>query len=135
MIILINKKLGKYEKYAIIVLIIAIIIRFSLIPVYTVSGDACLHLSASKFIGENAKITLFDPLGRDEPFWAPPLFHIIASIFYLIFSPINGELGLKLIAPLFGSGALVLSYLILKRFLNERALFYSILFISLTIAF
>ena len=130
MITLINKKLGKYEKYALIVLIIAIIFRFSLIPIYTVSGDACLHLSASKFIGENAKIPLFEPIGRDEPFWAPPLFHIIASAFYLIFSPINGELGLKLVAPLFGSGTLVLSYLILKRFLNEKALFYSILFMS-----
>ncbi|MAE42306.1 hypothetical protein CMO93_00930 [Candidatus Woesearchaeota archaeon] len=125
-----NINLNKYEKYALITIIIAIIIRFSLIPIYTVSGDACWHFSVSKFIGENVQIPLSEPLGRDEPFWAPPLFHVIAALFSSIFSIFGSEFGLKLIAPLFGSMTLIASYLILKKFLNEKALFYSILFIS-----
>jgi 4-amino-4-deoxy-L-arabinose transferase-like glycosyltransferase len=120
------KKLGKYEKYAIIVIILAIIIRFSLIAVYAVSGDACWHFSVSKFIGNNMSIPLSEPLGRDEPFWAPPLFHIVASFFYQLF----GDGGLKLISPIFGSLALVMSYMILRKFLNGKALFYAVLFLS-----
>jgi 4-amino-4-deoxy-L-arabinose transferase-like glycosyltransferase len=125
-----NKKPAKYEKYAIIILIIAIIIRFSLIPIYSPSGDACWHFSASKFIGNNVQIPLFDNIGRDEPFWAPPLFHIIAALFSSVFSVFGSGFGLKLISPLFGSMSLIVSYLILKKFLNEKALFYSILFLS-----
>jgi 4-amino-4-deoxy-L-arabinose transferase-like glycosyltransferase len=125
-----NKKLGKYEKYAIIVIILAIIIRFSLIAIYTVSGDACWQFSVSKFIGNNMQSPLSEPLGRDEPFWAPPLFHIIASLFSSIFSVFGSEFGLKLVSPLFGSMSLIVSYLLLKKFLDEKALFYSILFLS-----
>ena len=128
--ILPNKKLGKYEKYVIIVIILAIIIRFSLISIYTVSGDACWHFSVSKFIVNNMQIPLSEPLGRDEPFWAPPLFHIIASLFSSILSVFGSSFGLKLISPLFGSMSLIVSYLLLKKFLNEKALFYSILFLS-----
>src|SRR3989338_2515937 len=128
--ILPNKKLGKYEKYVIIVIILAIIIRFSLISIYTVSGDACWHFSVSKFIVNNMQIPLSEPLGRDEPFWSPPLFHIIASLFSSILSVFGSSFGLKLISPLFGSMSLIVSYLLLKKFLNEKALFYSILFLS-----
>ena len=127
---LLNKKLGKYEKYTIIVLIIAIVIRFALVSLYTVSGDACWYFSISKFIGNNMQIPLFEPLGRDEPFWAPPLFHIIAALFSSIFSIFGSDFGLKLISPLFGSLSLIVSYLILKKFLSEKALFYGILLMS-----
>ncbi len=124
------KRLDKYTKLAIIVIILAIIMRFSLISLYTVSGDACWHFSVSRFIGDNAQIPLFEPLGRNEPFWAPPLFHIIAALFSSIFSVFGSDFGLKLVAPLFGSMSLIVSYLILRKFLNEKALFYSILFMS-----
>jgi 4-amino-4-deoxy-L-arabinose transferase-like glycosyltransferase len=120
------KNLNKYTKLTIIAIILAIIVRFYLISIYSVSGDACWHFSVSKFMGDNTQIPLSEPLGRDEPFWAPPLFHIVASVFYKLF----GSIGLKLIAPLFGSLALIMSYLILKRFINEKALFYAILFIA-----
>ena len=118
--------LNKYAKLTIIVLLIAIIIRFYLVAISTVSGDACWYFSVSKFIGDHNQIPLFQSLGRDEPFSAPPLFHIVASVFYQLF----GNIGLKLIAPLFGSLTLIVSYLILKKFLNEKASFYAILFIS-----
>ena len=63
------KKLDKYEKYALIAIIIAIILRFSLIGTYAVSGDACWHMSAARFMANNYQIPLFEPIGRDEPFW------------------------------------------------------------------
>ncbi|MBI2135291.1 glycosyltransferase family 39 protein [Candidatus Woesearchaeota archaeon] len=120
------KNLERYEKYALIAIIIAVIVRFSLAGIYSVSGDACWHLSAARFMADSSKIPLFEPLGRDEPFWAPPLFHIIASFSYLLL----GEFGLKIIAPIFGSLALIISYFILRYFLNAKASFYGILFLS-----
>lgn len=120
------KSLSKYEKYALITIIIAIIIRFSLISTYAVSGDACWHFSASRFMAENFKIPLFEGVGRDEPFWPPPLFHFIASFLYLLFE----ENGLKLVAPIFGSLTLIISYFLFRRLVNEKSAFYSIFFLS-----
>src|SRR3989338_7964280 len=119
-----SKKPIDYSKWTFYLIILAIIIRFSLAFIYTVSGDACWHLSAARFISEEGKLPLFDPIGRDEPFWAPPLFHIIAALFYSVL----GDFGLKLVSPLFGSLCLVVGYAILKKFLNERAAFYGMLF-------
>jgi 4-amino-4-deoxy-L-arabinose transferase-like glycosyltransferase len=119
-------KLGKYEKYAVIVIIAAIIFRLFLLSISTISGDACWHFSVSKFIVENHKIPLFESVGRDEPFWAPPLFHFVSSFFYLLF----GEFGLRLVPFLFGSFTVIISYLIFRKYLSERAAFYAILFLS-----
>src|SRR3989338_4544714 len=80
-----SKKPIDYSKWTFYLIILAIIIRFSLAFIYTVSGDACWHLSAARFISEEGKLPLFDPIGRDEPFWAPPLFHIIAAFFGMLF--------------------------------------------------
>ena len=119
-----QKSVGKgtidYRKLTIILLIIAILARFCLAFLSTVSGDACWHLSAARFIAEEGRIPL------DEPFWAPPLFHLIAAGFYAAF----GNFGLKLVSPIFGSACLIMEYLILKRFLKERALFFAMLFFS-----
>ena len=120
------KKLDKYEKYALIAIIIAIILRFSLIGTYAVSGDACWHMSAARFMANNYQIPLFEPIGRDEPFWPPPLFHFIAAAFYLVF----GELGLKLVSPLFGSLTLIVTYFLFRKMLAPRQSFYAIFFLS-----
>ena len=124
-----NIKLKSYSKYAklsIAVIIIAILFRFFLISVSTVSGDACWHFSAAKFIANEWKFPLFEQIGRGEPFWAPPLFHAIASFFYILL----GDIGLRLVSPLFGSLTLIISYLIFRKFLSDRASFYAILFLS-----
>ena len=115
-----------YEKLTIILLVIAIGVRFALVLFYTVSGDACWHLSVAKFISDEHKLPVLEPLGRDEPFWAPPLFHLVSALFYGIF----GDFGLKLAAPLFGGAALILGWLILRKFLNDRAVFFGMLFLS-----
>jgi len=115
-----------YKKCTIVAICIAILIRFALTALYTVSGDACWHLSAARFISEEGIIPLFEPIGRDEPFWAPPLFHLIASLFYSL----GGTFGLKLVSPLFGSLCLIVGYLILRKKLLERETFYAMLFFS-----
>tara|TARA_Y100000310_G_C20703195_1_gene832034 strand:- start:9848 stop:11317 length:1470 start_codon:yes stop_codon:yes gene_type:complete len=120
------KNLNKYTKLGILVIAIAIILRIFLMSTSTISGDACWHFSASKFIADEGKFPLFEQIGRDEPFWPPPLFHIISSFSYSIL----GETGLKLVPLIFGSLALIFSYLIFRKFLSERASFYAILFMS-----
>ncbi|MBN4049091.1 glycosyltransferase family 39 protein [archaeon AH-315-M20] len=117
---------SKYTKLSIAVLIIAILFRFILMTISTISGDACWYFSASKFIANNLDIPLHESVGRDEPFWPPPLFHIISAFFYILF----GGFGFKLVSPIFGSLTLIISYLIFRKFLDDRASFYAILFMS-----
>ncbi|MBI2207993.1 hypothetical protein HYU50_00700, partial [Candidatus Woesearchaeota archaeon] len=74
-----------YKKITILVLVIGILLRFLLASMSHVSGDACWHLSIARFVGENYQIPLFEDLGRDSVFSRPPLFHIIAAVFYNIF--------------------------------------------------
>ncbi len=115
-----------YAKWTVVIIAIAIVVRFALSFLYTISGDACWHLSAAKFIASEHRLPLFEQLGRDEPFWAPPLFHFLSALFYSIFS----DVGLKMVSPLFGSATLVIGFLIIRKFLSERAAFYAMLFFS-----
>lgn len=127
------KELDKYTKFAIITIIIGILIRFSLASIYHVSGDACWQLSVGRFIANNGNIPLFEGLGRNEPFWAPPLFHIITAFIYNFFNLFNSNIAnfsIKFISPFFGSITLIFSYLIFRKFLDKKVSFYSILFLT-----
>ena len=128
------KALDKYAKLAIIVIIIGILIRFSLASMYHVSGDACWHLSSARYMADNLKIPLYEPLGRNQPFWSPPVFHIISAAFYAIFGIFFGTnaaaFGMKLVSPVFGSLSLVISYLILKKLFDGKVALYGLLFIT-----
>ena len=117
-----------YKKLTVLVIVIAILLRLMLTFIHTISGDACWHFSASKFIAENLRIPFYDNIGRSkfEPFWPSPLFHIVAAFFYSVI----GELGLKLTPFIFGSLSLIISYLIFRKFLNEKQTFYAALFMS-----
>ena len=127
------KNLDKYTKLSITIIIIGIIIRFYLASVYHVSGDACWQLSNSRFIAENHKIPLFEQFGRDEPFWAPPLFHIAAAFIYTAFRNFgNGaaDFAVKMLSPLLGSLTLILSFQISRKLFNSKTAFYSSLFLA-----
>jgi len=117
-----------YKKLTIWILVIAIALRLMLTLMHTISGDACWHFSASKFIAENLRIPFDENIGRSrfEPFWPSPLFHIAAAFFYSML----GEFGLKLTPFIFGSLSLIVSYLISRKFLNEKQTFYAALFMS-----
>ena len=126
------KDLNKYTKLAIITIAIGIIIRFALVYMYHVSGDACWHLSISRFMADNLKIPLLEPLGR-EVFWEPPVFHIIAATFYKIFSVFGlkaADFGMKLVSPVFGSLSLVITFIILDRLFGKKIAFYSLIFVT-----
>lgn len=120
-----------YRKLTLAVIIIGILLRFSLASIYHVSGDACWQLSASRFIAENNKLPLFEEFGRNEPFWAPPLFHFMAAFVYTIFGYFGNnaaEFAVKMISPLLGALTLIFAYLINKKLFNEKITFYSMLF-------
>ena len=126
-------RLEKHTKYLIIIIILFSIIVLSLTSIYHVSGDACWQLSIGRYIGSNFKIPLFEQFGRDEPFWAPPFYHfIVALVFYFfnIFSYNAANIAIKFISPLFGILTLIFSFLTIKRLLNSRIAFYSVLFIA-----
>ncbi|MBI2541611.1 glycosyltransferase family 39 protein [Candidatus Woesearchaeota archaeon] len=125
--------LDKYTKLSIAIIIIGIIIRFYLASIYHVSGDACWQLSNSRFIAENHKIPLFEQFGRDEPFWAPPLFHIVAAFIYNAFRSFGtgaADFAVKMLSPLLGSLTLILSFQIAKKLFNRKTAFYSLLFMA-----
>lgn len=114
------------ERLALAILVMGILTRFLLASLWTVSGDACWHLNAAQYLAENGQFPLFEPIGRDEPFWPPPLFHLSASLLYLLF----GGFGMKLLSPLLGSGLLVVSYLLFRDHLTKRQTLYGMLFLS-----
>jgi len=119
-------KSGFYSKAAVAVIILGILLRAVLSFTNTISGDACWHDTAAKFIAEEGKFPLYEQVGRDEPFWPPPLFHIITAFFYSLF----GEPGLKIAPFLFGSLALIFSYKLLRKMMGETATFYATLFMA-----
>ena len=122
-----------YKKLTIAVIIIGVILRFSLAPIYSVSGDACWQLSASKFIAENKRLPLYENLGRDEPFWTPPLFHILSALMYIGAVPFGNaasNFAIKLLSPILGSLTLLLAFLICKKLLDDKTAFYSMIFVT-----
>lgn len=123
----------KYTKYSAIIVIIFSIIVLSLTSIYHVSGDGCWHVSASRFMAENKKIPLFEPIGRDEPFYSPPLYHFLAASIYIIFNTISHDIAnfaVKLISPIFGILSLTLSFLLIKKLTNPKIAFYSAVFLA-----
>jgi len=127
------KNLNKYTKLAILIITIGILLRFSLASVYHPSGDACWHFSVARFIADEGRIPLFEQFGRDEPFWAPPVFHLILAFFYKsfsIFSQNIAEFSMKMVSPLFSSLTLIISYLITKELFSKKTALYSLIFLT-----
>jgi len=127
------KNLDKYTKLAIIIILIGTIIRFALASMYHVSGDACWQVSNAIFTAENNRLPLFEFFGRDEPFWPPPLFHIVTAAIYKVFINLGKDIAdfaIKMISPILGSLTLILSFLIAKILFNKKTAFYSLLFLT-----
>lgn len=126
-------KLERNTKFSVFAIIIFSIIVLSLTSVHSISGDACWQTSVGRFIGANFKIPLFERLGRDEPFWAPPLFHFIVAAVYSFFNIFSYNLAntaVKFISPLFGILTLIFSFLTIKKLFNSRIALYSTLFLA-----
>ena len=126
-------KLEKYSKYGLIAIVLYSVIVFVLTSFYRVSGDGCWHIPVGKFIASNFKLPLFEPLGRDEPFWSPPLYHLIVAFVYYLFSRFSNEaanFAVKFISPIFGVLSLVASFIVIKKLKNTKIAFYSIIFLA-----
>lgn len=127
------KNLDKYTKLAIIVIIIGILIRFYLASMHHISGDACWQASNAIYMAENNKFPLFEFFGRDEPFWAPPFFHIVAAAVYKIFISFSKDIAdfaVKMISPLLGSLTLIIFFFISKMLFDRKIAFFSLLFLT-----
>ena len=126
-------KKATYVNLSIAIIIIIALLRFIFALTHTVSGDACWHLSASRFIATENSIPLFEGIGRLQPFWAPPLFHFVAAFFYKIATPISinlADLSLKLVSPIFATLTIILLFLLTRRLFDEKIAFYSMVFIN-----
>ena len=127
------KTLDKCTKLAIIVMIIGILIRFSLASMHHISGDACWQASNAIYMAENLQFPLFEQFGRDEPFWAPPFFHILTASIYKIFSAFGRDIAgfaIKMITPVLGSFTLIIFFLISKILFDKKIAFYALLFFT-----
>ncbi len=130
-----DKIKGDYVKLTLIIILIATILRFALAAVSHPAGDACWHLSVSRFIAENGRIPFLEPFGITdrEVFTAPPLFHLIAAAVYRIFSAFSvpaAETAIKFISPLFGSLTLPFIFLLGRKLYSPRIGFLATLFVA-----
>src|SRR3989338_3880496 len=127
------KKADKYTRYSIYIIILFSLIVSSLASIYHVSGDGCWHIQSSKFITENHKFPLFEPLGRDEPFWSPPLYHVIVAAVYSIFNYASNSADnfeIKFVSMIFGILTLIFSFLVIKKLTNPKIACYSTIFLA-----
>lgn len=123
----------KYTKCSILIIVLFSLVVLSLASIYHVSGDGCWHIPAGKFIANNQKIPLLEPLGRDEPFWSPPLYHMIVAFVYYLFSYMGNDaanFAVKFVSPLFGIMSLIFSFLAIKKLFNSKIGFYSTVFLA-----
>jgi 4-amino-4-deoxy-L-arabinose transferase-like glycosyltransferase len=124
-----------YAKWALAIILIGTLLRFTLAAVGHPAGDSCWHLSVSRFIAETGRIPLFEPFGITdrEVFTAPPLFHIFSAGVYWLFARISilaAEFAIKLISPLFGSITLMLIFLLGRKMFNPRIAFFATVFVT-----
>ncbi|MCH8003859.1 MAG: glycosyltransferase family 39 protein [Nanoarchaeota archaeon] len=125
------KSFDNFTKLAIIIILMGIILRFSLVIPYHIAGDACWQVSNARFMANNLQFPLYEPLGREQPFWSPPVFHIISAIFYKVFGIFGtdvADFGIKLVSPIFSSASLIFIYLILKNLFDKKIALYGVIF-------
>lgn len=124
------KKQDSISKLTIYIIIFAILLRF-IIAAYTIEGgDPCYHSSAARFIGRNFRFPLFEHLGR-EIFAHEPLFHIIGGFFYAVFNIFgNGDLGVHMVSPIFGSASIIVTFLIARKLFDKHIALFAVIFTS-----
>jgi len=118
-------------KIIILVILLSFLINLSINLTNNIAGDSCWHLSISRYISENDKLPTFEYLGRTEPFWAPPLFHVVSSVFYKmdILFGLNSFF-IRFLLPLSSLTCLIFLFLIAKKLYNIDVALYSIIFLA-----
>lgn len=104
------------ERKLVLIVVLGVTARILLWNIVPVTGDAVYHYSVARYVAANWRIPSFEYVSGGDPFWYPPLFHVLGSFFYLL-------LGSEKITPLFvGILSLFAYYMLLKRFYNSLLL-------------
>ncbi|MFH1055825.1 MAG: hypothetical protein V1744_07025, partial [Candidatus Altiarchaeota archaeon] len=91
------------------ILLAGVLVRLLFFVTTPVTGDACFHYSIAKYISTNLKLPTFEYVTGPDPFWWPPLFHVLTAAIYKL-------TGILTLSPfLFGSIGLVAFYLLCRR--------------------
>ena len=123
-------KFGCLSKQFLIMLGGFALLRFILVFLFPVFGDACRYFLMAKAISEDPY--LLTQKGLTYP---SPLFLIIAACFYRLFSTIGtdfGFVGVRLISPISGALTVLITYMICKTIMSQRERFYSVLLLGLS---
>jgi len=111
--------------------IIFAVVRFLFAFIFPVFSDACRYFLIAKALADNP-LLLFRP-GLSYP---PPLFPLVAALFYTIFKNFGlnaANLSLRLISPIFGSATIPLIYSIARKiFSDKKVALYSTIFLGLS---
>src|SRR3989338_4150835 len=123
--------MDKKTRLAVIIISFSFLISLSINLTNRISGDGCWHMSAAKFIAENGRIPSFDYIGRTEPFWPPPLFHIVNGFFYKIGELMGmGDFLVRFTLPIASLFCLIFLFLIAKKLYGIDVALYSIFFLA-----
>lgn len=105
------------------VILLGILLRLILWSIIPVTTDAGEHYSKARFIGDNLRIPVFEPATGNDPFWYPPLFHLLSAILYRLTGMLD------LLPLLSGILALYFFHVFVREF-YPRTLPYSIVLMS-----
>ncbi len=126
----------KFDKLVVAVIAFSFILRIylSLISV-PLNGVETIHPNIIRYMAETKTIPLLAPLPPTaDLFHYTPLFHIIASLLYLIFIHVSytaAEFSIKMLSPIFALFSMILIYLIsIKLFGSKKIGFYAVLFFA-----
>ncbi len=121
----------KKKTIVIIIILTSFLISLSISLTNRISGDGCWHMAASKFIAKNNKIPSFEYIGRTEPFWSAPLFHITNGILYKLDHLIGLDgFFIRFTLPIASLFCLIFLYLITKKLYNKHIAVYSTFFLA-----
>ncbi|MBD3261578.1 MAG: hypothetical protein GF334_07850 [Candidatus Altiarchaeales archaeon] len=93
-----------------LVFVLAVFLRVLLWQLVPVTTDAAEHLVKAEYVAENHRIPIFEYVTGNDPWWYPPLYHIIAAAVYSL----TGVLTVT--SPLAGVLSLVAFYFFLSEF-------------------
>ena len=121
-----------YTRWALIVLALAICLRFFITFFVHAAGDSYTHLVTARYIAQTGTLPLFEPIYRPF-FYYPPLFHLSAAGLYPVFSSLGEAVATKamdFVAPLYGSAMLIVFWLFARKIVSSRIALWSLMFLA-----
>jgi hypothetical protein len=111
------------KKFITGLILFGILLRFVLWNVIPVTTDSAEHFSKARYIAQEHDIPVFEYVTGNDPYWYPPLFHIITAFIYKL-------TGVLTLTPLLaGSLSLIVFYYLAKKF-YPQTLPYSLILLT-----